>query len=79
MIKGWLRVAALGIAAVHQDIYAAAVIRVCLNQMTGAGYALFSANVGDLWWHYPHARKAGPGLSQHVIDPECTPCFGTGV
>lgn len=51
LIKGQFRVAALGIAAVHQDIYAAAGVRVGLNQVTGAGYALFGADVGDLGGH----------------------------
>ena len=41
LIKGKLRVVALGYAAVHQDVHALFGIRPGLHQMTGAGDALF--------------------------------------
>ena len=47
-VEGHLRVMALGNAAVHQDgDAAAAVVRLNLDQVTGAGDAGFGAEVGD--------------------------------
>ncbi len=53
-VKGYLRVMALGHAAVHQDGNAAAVVRLNLDQLIGAGDAGFGTPVGDgdvVWGH----------------------------
>jgi len=55
LVERHLRVMALGNAAVHQDIdAAAAVVRLKTDQVAGAGDAGFSAEMGDcdvVWGH----------------------------
>ncbi len=53
-VKGYLRIMALGNAAVHQDIDASAVVRLNLNQVAGAGDAGLGTQVGvgDVAWDH---------------------------
>jgi hypothetical protein len=64
LVEGYLRIMALGNAAVHQDgdAVAAAVVRLKLDQVAGAGDAVFGAEMGDgdaTWGHqYPEERSS---------------------
>jgi hypothetical protein len=58
-VEGYLRIMALGNAAVHQDGDAAAVVRLNLDQVTGAGDAGLSAEMGDGDGFWDHGIATG--------------------
>jgi len=60
LVEGHLRIMALGNAAVHQDgDAAAAVVRLKLDQVAGAGNAGFSAQMGDGDGFWDHGVATG--------------------
>ncbi len=58
-VERHLRIMALGNAAVHQDVDAAALVRLNLNQVAGAGDAGFGTQMGDGDGFWDHGVATG--------------------